>query len=41
MDYVHSITSEKPRAFLYIDDNGYRFNNWVDTLDFMGENYGT
>lgn len=33
--YVSSITAEKPRADLYIDDNGYRFENWVDTLNFI------
>jgi len=35
LDYIHSITSEKPRAELYIDDNGYRFENWNDTLKFI------
>ena len=33
--YVSSITAEKPRADLYIDNNGYRFENWVDTLKFI------
>ena len=33
--YVFSITSDKPRAELYIDDNGYRFENWNDTLKFV------
>lgn len=33
--YVSSITAEKPRAELYIDDNGYHFENWVDTLEFI------
>ncbi len=33
--YVDSVTSEKPRADLYIDDNGYRFENWNDTLNFI------
>ena len=33
--YVFSITSDKPRAELYIDDNGYRFKNWNDTLKFV------
>ena len=32
---VDSVTSEKPRADLYIDDNGYRFENWEDTLNFI------
>jgi ribonucleotide monophosphatase NagD (HAD superfamily) len=35
MDYIKGITSEKPRAELYIDDNGYRFKNWNDTLKFI------
>lgn len=35
MEYIHSITCEKPRAELYIDDNGYRFSNWKDTLNFI------
>jgi hypothetical protein len=34
-DCVAEVTSEKPRSFLYIDDNGYRFENWADTLDFV------
>jgi histidinol phosphatase-like enzyme len=32
---VSEITSEKPRAFLYIDDNGYRHTGWEDTLQFI------
>jgi hypothetical protein len=35
LNYVSNITSEKPRAELYIDDNGYRFENWIDTLKFV------
>jgi hypothetical protein len=38
-DCVDSVTSEKPRGFLYIDDNGYRFETWNDTLKFIRENY--
>lgn len=34
--YVSEVTSEKPRSFLYIDDNGYRFENWQNTLEFLG-----
>lgn len=34
-EYIKDITSEKPRAELYIDDNGYRFENWDDTLKFV------
>jgi hypothetical protein len=33
--YVKEVTAEKPRAILYIDDNGYRFNNWGATLNFI------
>jgi len=36
--YVKSVTSEKPRAEFYIDDNGYRFENWEDTLNFIKNN---
>lgn len=35
LQYVSEITAEKPRATLYIDDNGYRHTNWVDTLKFI------
>jgi hypothetical protein len=35
LDCISEITSEKPRAELYIDDNGYRFENWNDTLNFV------
>lgn len=35
LNCISEITSEKPRAKLYIDDNGYRFENWNDTLNFI------
>ena len=38
LDYVADITAEKPRAILYIDDNGYRHTDWESTLNFL-ENY--
>ena len=38
LEYVSGVTSEKPRAFLYIDDNAYRFENWKDTLEFVQAN---
>jgi 5'(3')-deoxyribonucleotidase len=38
LECVMDITSEKPRAELYIDDNGYRFENWIDTLNFVENN---
>ena len=37
LDYVNEITSEKPRAKIYIDDNGYRFENWEKTLNDIEE----
>jgi hypothetical protein len=35
IDCVKDITSEKPRAELYIDDNGYRFQDWDNALKFV------
>ena len=37
MDYINEITSEKPRAKIYIDDNGYRFETWDKTLSDIEE----
>ena len=37
LQYVHEITCEKPRASVYIDDKGYRFENWENTLRFIDE----
>ena len=37
MQYVQNITSEKPRAKIYIDDNGYRFSSWGKTLNDLKE----
>ncbi len=34
-EYITEITSEKPRAVLYIDDKGYRFSSWKDTLKYL------
>lgn len=36
---VSEVTSEKPRSFLYIDDNGYRFESWDQTLKYLENNY--
>jgi len=33
--YISKVTSEKPRAVIYIDDKGYRFENWDSTLNFL------
>ena len=38
MQYVSEITSEKPRSQIYIDDKGYHFQNWSDTLNYVREN---
>jgi hypothetical protein len=35
LECVSEVTSEKPRAKVYIDDHGYRFENWSDTLNFL------
>ena len=37
MQYVKEITSEKPRSQIYIDDKGYHFENWQDTLKHLEE----
>ena len=39
LECVHEITSEKPRAFLYVDDNGFRFENRGDTIKFIDESF--
>ena len=35
MKYVKEITEEKPRSQIYIDDKGYHFENWNDTLNYL------
>jgi hypothetical protein len=35
MQYVSEITAEKPRSQIYIDDKGYHFKNWNDTMNFL------
>ena len=37
LQYIHEVTCEKPRASVYIDDKGYRFENWENTLWFIDE----
>mgnify|MGYP001362854290 FL=1 len=39
MQYISEVTAEKPRSQVYIDDKGYRFENWKDTMRFVGEKY--
>ena len=31
-EYIKEVTSEKPRAFAYVDDKAIRFDNWDLTL---------
>ena len=38
-DCVAEVTAEKPRSFLYIDDNAYRFESWDQTLTYIKQNY--
>ena len=33
--HILMVTDKKPRALIYIDDNGFRFENWNDTLKFI------
>jgi len=33
--YIKDVVVEKPRAILYIDDKGYRFENWKKTINFV------
>ena len=35
--YIEDIVWGKPNAKVYIDDKGYRFENWTDTLKFIHE----
>lgn len=35
LQYVKEVTFKKPRAYLYIDDKGYRFENWEDSVKFI------
>ena len=33
LEYIVDITSEKPRALLYIDDKAVEFKNWINCLE--------
>ena len=33
--YITDVVRYKPNAMIYIDDKGYRFNNWEETLKFL------
>ncbi len=37
---VHSITAEKPRSIVYIDDKAIRFEDWDSTLELLNKLYG-
>ena len=37
--YIKEVTSEKPRALIYIDDKGYRFTDWASTLYFFTKEF--
>ena len=37
--YIKEITCEKPRAIVYIDDRGIRFESWEQTLKQFNEIY--
>lgn len=34
-EFVNDVVWGKPHALLYIDDKGYRFENWKDTIGFV------
>ena len=38
LDYISEVTHEKPRAMIYIDDKGYRFKSWCDTIRYLKGN---
>ena len=38
LECVDEITCEKPRAQIYIDDKGYHFTNWEDTVAYVEAN---
>tara|TARA_R110000824_G_scaffold153926_20_gene325800 strand:+ start:5377 stop:5769 length:393 start_codon:yes stop_codon:yes gene_type:complete len=35
MQHVKEITAEKPRSQIYIDDKGYHFTGWKETLEYL------
>tara|TARA_R110001583_G_scaffold113252_1_gene263749 strand:+ start:3168 stop:3587 length:420 start_codon:yes stop_codon:yes gene_type:complete len=35
--YISDIDFTKPHARYYIDDKGYKFENWNDTMEFLDE----
>jgi hypothetical protein len=39
MKYITEVTAEKPRSQIYIDDKGYKFENWNHTMEYLKKNY--
>jgi FMN phosphatase YigB (HAD superfamily) len=39
LECVDEITCEKPRSQIYIDDKGYHFENWNDTMEHLERKY--
>jgi hypothetical protein len=37
---IHSITAEKPRSIVYIDDKAIRFEDWDSTMELLDKLYG-
>jgi hypothetical protein len=35
--YISDVVWGKPNAFIYIDDKGFRFNDWQTTLEYLKE----
>ena len=35
LDCISEVTHEKPRAMIYIDDKGYRFQSWNNTIKYL------
>ena len=38
LNYISDVTHEKPRAVIYIDDKGYHFKSWLETLGYIKGN---
>ena len=39
LQYIDEITAEKPRSQIYIDDKGYHFESWSDTINYVEQMY--
>tara|TARA_Y100000590_G_scaffold248672_1_gene279399 strand:- start:10820 stop:11206 length:387 start_codon:yes stop_codon:yes gene_type:complete len=38
LDCISDVTHEKPRAIIYIDDKGFRFKSWNNTIKYVKGN---